>query len=103
MGDRVIQELQKRLPGNYPWPGNFRELEQAVRNCLVRGEYQPARPKADNPTVETIYENSEVSLNEWTQLYVKKAVQNHGSYRAAARRLKADQRTVKKLAEAAPN
>jgi DNA-binding NtrC family response regulator len=30
-----------RLGPAYPWPGNFRELEQCVRNLMVRGEYQP--------------------------------------------------------------
>lgn len=98
-GDRVIKELHKRLPGNYPWPGNFRELEQAVRNCLVRGEYQPSSLRTDEPTIQAIYENTEVNLSEWTQLYVKQALKNHGSYRAAARQLGVDQRTVKKLAE----
>jgi DNA-binding NtrC family response regulator len=38
--DRWINE---NLGHDYPWPGNIRELEQCVRNCLMRGEYHLAR------------------------------------------------------------
>jgi transcriptional regulator with GAF, ATPase, and Fis domain len=94
---RVTADLRKDLPTNYPWPGNFRELEQAVRNCIVRGQYQPAEKNEASPSLETIYRNSQLSLKEWTQLYVKQAVRVHGSYRSAAQKLGVDQRTVKKL------
>ena len=40
----VEQWIETHLGHDYPWPGNIRELEQCVRNCLVRGEYHPARP-----------------------------------------------------------
>lgn len=99
LSDRMLEALQKQLPKNYPWPGNFRELEQAVRNCIVRGEYVPASPPIKETSIQTIYQNTEVSLSEWNQLYVKQALKNHGSYRAAARELDVDQRTVKKMSE----
>lgn len=99
VSERVLSDLQAHLPPNYPWPGNFRELEQAVRNCIVRGRYGPAGKKNAPPPLESIYRNTEVSLQEWTRLYVKQAVRNHGSYRAAAQQLGVDQRTVKKLSE----
>lgn len=97
VGARVIDDLKKHLPTNYPWPGNFRELEQAVRNCIVRGQYQPAEKSEVSPSLETIYQNSQLSLKEWTRIYVKQAVRIHGSYRSAAQQLGVDQRTVKKL------
>ena len=41
------------LGPTYAWPGNFRELEQCVRNIMVRGEYHPplsfASPLASPP------------------------------------------------------
>ncbi|HKK17828.1 MAG TPA: hypothetical protein VJ952_04020, partial [Opitutales bacterium] len=99
LSERVLSELTKNLPTNYPWPGNFRELEQAVRNCIVRGQYQPSEKSEATLSVEAIYENSELSLKSWNELYVKQAVRNYGSYRAAAKHLGVDQRTVKKLSE----
>jgi transcriptional regulator with PAS, ATPase and Fis domain len=34
----IVQHLGR----DYPWPGNIRELEQCVRNVLIRQDYQPA-------------------------------------------------------------
>jgi DNA-binding NtrC family response regulator len=97
LASRVVDTLRKQVSQNYDWPGNFRELEQAVRNVIVRNEYIPVSRSEDSDTIDTIFENTEVSLAEWSRTYARKAFENTGSYREAARRLEVDQRTLKKL------
>ena len=86
------------LPNDYEWPGNFRELEQAVRNIIVHDEFVPlGHDRETGVDIAKTYRSTEVSLSEWNRIYARKAYDNAGSYREAARRLNADQRTVKKL------
>ncbi len=96
LAHRVLATLQNQVPQDYAWPGNFRELEQAVRNIIVRNEYRPPVTFCKPPSIEQIYQSTGMTLNEWSQLYAKKAYENTGSYREAARRLEIDQRTLKK-------
>ncbi len=46
--DALCEEIAKWIPKNlgqtYPWPGNFRELEQCVRNWVIRRDYRPPSP-----------------------------------------------------------
>ena len=98
LSSRVVEKLQSVLPNDYEWPGNFRELEQAVRNIIVHDEFVPlGHDRETGVDIAKTYRSTEVSLSEWNRIYARKAYDNAGSYREAARRLNADQRTVKKL------
>lgn len=97
LASRVVETLSRQVPRDYDWPGNFRELEQAVRNIIVRNEYMPVSRADDSNGIDRVLENTKISLAEWTAIYARKAFENAGSYREAARRLKIDQRTLKKL------
>lgn len=95
LSSRILETLHRQVPRGYTWPGNFRELEQAVRNIVVRNEYRPSPVEVD-PSMDGIFNETRVSLAEWNRLYTQRAFQNAGSYREAARRLDVDQRTIKK-------
>jgi len=78
LADEVHRWIVGELGLDYPWPGNIRELEQCVRNVLVRGEYR-ARLTAD----------------ELLQRYVELVYADAGNLQEAARRLGMDWRTVR--------
>ncbi|MDQ8195170.1 sigma 54-interacting transcriptional regulator [Coraliomargarita sp. SDUM461004] len=99
LSPRIVSSLQSQVPVDYDWPGNFRELEQAVRNIVVRNEYQAVRhPLSQSPTqqISQAYQRSSMTMAEWMQAYAKQAYQQLGSYKQAAERLEVDQRTIKK-------
>src|SRR5580658_9909141 len=47
----VEEWIAKHLPNDYAWPGNYRELEQCVRNVIIRRSYQPLA-QAPAPVVD---------------------------------------------------
>jgi transcriptional regulator with AAA-type ATPase domain len=93
--------IESRLGAGYPWPGNMRELEQCVRNVLIRGEYRPPplrkRPGADDPYRELVEQvaSGALSADELLSRYCTIVYLQTGSYEQAARRLGLDRRTVK--------
>jgi transcriptional regulator with AAA-type ATPase domain len=93
----TLEWIEQRLPRNYGWPGNYRELEQCVRNVMVRREYVPAVPSRHDGSrdwVDGIREGAfraEELLNQYcTWMYFQS-----GTYEAAAERLGLDRRTVR--------
>ena len=86
---------------DYPWPGNFRELEQRVRNILIRKSYQPAYSAAGDDAGDSADDlaaavrDGEFTADELLQHYCTLVYAKLGSYEQAARRLQIDRRTVR--------
>lgn len=104
-GEAVAGEVQSyiedKLGRDYSWPGNIRELEQCVRNIMIRREY--------HPTAERLYRQHDrqansflegtLSLEDLCRLYCTRVYSSVGSYVETARRLKIDRRTVKRYVD----
>ena len=105
--ERTLAEVQAwveaKLPLNYPWPGNYRELEQCVRNIVIRRSYEPmADPATDRTSAATLFhriENGALAADELVSHYAAMVYLKTGSYEETARRLKLDRRTVKSKVE----
>ena len=104
--DRCLPEVQTwiraHLPSNYQWPGNYRELEQCVRNIIIRRSYQPIQQEKPSETDGFLdrYRRGEMSMDEVTSHYAALVYKKAGSYEDAARKLGVDRRTVKAKVEA---
>lgn len=92
--------IGRHLGERYPWPGNFRELEQCMRNLLVRGEYRPARGAAaggdDAADWNALLAPGEATAETVLRRYVRHVhALNGGNVEATARSLDLDRRTVR--------
>jgi DNA-binding NtrC family response regulator len=104
--------IRQNLGTDYAWPGNYRELEQCIKNVLIRRNYRPPRSDAiDSPEVswltsrrgpvdplETFWREAQggrLTADELLSRYVTIVYSRTGSYEEAARRLGLDRRTVK--------
>lgn len=98
----VEEWIRTNLPADYAWPGNYRELEQCVRNVIIRRSYRPiggARPVREDDFSRR-YEAGEATAEEVLSRYAAHLYRLTGSFEEAARRMKLDRRTVKKKVEA---
>ena len=95
--DEVETWVEEDLGAGYPWTGNFRELEQCVRNIVIRGSYLPATDVPRSPERRFLDEVAAGRLDaeELLSVYVTLVYSRAGSYQEAARRLGLDRRTVK--------
>ena len=93
----VLDWVAANLPPDYGWPGNYRELEQCVKNMLIRRNYQPSRPRARGPVEQFVLDAraGRLTADELLTRYVTIVYSRTGSYEETARRLGLDRRTVK--------
>jgi transcriptional regulator with AAA-type ATPase domain len=104
--ERVMPEVRdwvrKNLPADYAWPGNYRELEQCVRNIVIHGSYHPL--ESGEPAAEDAFfgqfRRGELTAEDVVSHYAAVVYRQAGSYEEAARRLELDRRTVKAKVEA---
>jgi DNA-binding NtrC family response regulator len=89
--------IEKHLGVRYPWPGNFRELEQCLRNLVLRGEYLPAGPLARGGAEDwtALIESGSLTAEQLLQRYTRLVHAQAGTIEETARRLDLDRRTVK--------
>jgi DNA-binding NtrC family response regulator len=89
--------IEAELGLDYPWPGNFRELEQCVRNVLVRQRYVPRALRRAAPDEELVrrLRALELTAEELLSAYCTLVYAREQSYDGAARRLGLDRRTVR--------
>ncbi|MGE0431171.1 MAG: sigma 54-interacting transcriptional regulator [Planctomycetota bacterium] len=94
--DECVAFIRESLP-DYAWPGNFRELEQCVRNVLIRGEYRPPdRPhRAGDGGLLSALEDGALTADELLRRYCTVVYARTGNYQETARRLGIDRRTVR--------
>jgi transcriptional regulator with AAA-type ATPase domain len=94
--------IEQNLGRDYPWPGNYRELEQCVRNVLIRRDYRPSRVEAQDSSDKTweAMRAGKLTADEVLSRYCAMVYRQTGSYEETARRVKLDRRTVKRWVEA---
>ena len=104
VGDTQAEELTaevlkvvEQLSPTYPWPGNFRELEQCVRNVLVRRRYEPVRLTPGRPAAALAaeLEQGRLTAEQMLQRYCSIVYAQTRNVEETARRLNIDRRTVK--------
>ena len=104
----VVEWLQCHMPSHYQWPGNIRELEQCVRNIMIRAHYAPAptaaiadgkslNPLVDSDSVELAKDIQSIRLtaDELLQRYCQIAYRQTKSFEKSAKLLQLDRRTVR--------
>jgi DNA-binding NtrC family response regulator len=92
----AIEWVRTHLGEGYDWPGNYRELEQFVRNFIIRRDYRPAR--SPSHAAEDLFapaREGDLTADELLTRYCTLVYSQTGSYEAAARKLALDRRTVK--------
>jgi hypothetical protein len=97
LAEEVSAWIGKNLGSDYPWPGNYRELEQCVKNVLIRRNYRPSRPVPED-AIEQLAADvraGKLTADGLLTQYVTLVYGRTRSYEETGRRLQMDRRTVK--------
>src|SRR5262249_34358457 len=97
LAEEVEVWIVQHLGREYLWPWNIRELEQCLRNVLVRKEYRPTPTRAvtvQDDLLQAIT-NGTLTADELLRRYCTIVYAQTSSYEETARRLQLDRRTVK--------
>lgn len=105
-GEALAAEIEawvlRRLGHDYAWPGNIRELEQVIRNYLIRRDYQPLLTLGKTARADvqvTVWAErlaaGELTAEELLAVYCQLVYRQEGTYDGAAKRLGLDRRTVR--------
>ena len=107
-GDALAAEvtawIDQHLGAAYPWPGNYRELEQCVRNVLIRRDYRPSENTGADPAARLAEDlrTGRISAEELVSRYCRVVYERTASYEETARRVGLDRRTVKRRVAGPP-
>ncbi len=95
--DRIGEYIIINQPENYGWPGNIRELEQCVRQILLRQYYTWQREEdTDVDQLHVSFTQGKLTAQQLLGRYCKGLYKRLGTYGAVARVTDLDRRTVTK-------
>ena len=101
LAGEVAEWIRTHLGRDYAWPGNYRELEQCVKNVLIRRDYRPsgtASGQAAENALEQFAQDARagnLTADALLTGYVTLVYSRTRSYEETGRRLGLDRRTVK--------
>ena len=91
---KAVAWIFDHLGADYPWQGNVRELEQCIRNLIIRGNYTPPAPGGDN--IAARLEAGDLTCAELLRRYARIVYAKHNANLSrAAEALQIDRRTLK--------
>lgn len=99
----VEKTIRQEIRPDYPWPGNVREMEQAVRRILLTKSYQSVNIQTGDEAPDALwskFDNGELSAQAVLSEYCQHLYERFGSYEEVARRANLDRRTAKKYIDA---
>lgn len=104
LAEETLEWIAHHLPADYPWPGNIRELEQCVRNVMIRQQYAPRTdpPKPSKGVPEWLdgVERGELTADELVRRYCTATYARLDNYERTAKALGLDRRTVRAKVDA---